>query len=436
MKTSIYNVIVDQTDDKYMLYNANKGSVCWILRSVYHDVFEMGQKSDFSDKLSELGFLVNDDVDEYKQVEEEKSLCMYTEKPSKMSFLISPTMNCNLNCRYCFEKEYQTNINMSKEDWEKSYEFIVRSINKNECCEEVTIEWFGGEPLLNYDNIVWFSKKMTSFCEKKDITYKSVMLTNGVMLDRERIEELKNVCKISLLQIPLDGLMDTYSYIKNCPQDTYTKVINNIEMCAGNINLQIRLNVSKKNCEEIIPLIDMLLIEKKLLGKVRIYLYPLINYNKDENSIYMTYEEFNEVDKMVTQHCIENELLPAFMHSLPPRRLLSCGSMQIMSCGIGSTGKLYRCEHDVDVPNREIGTIDDGVSNENISHKYYKNCQRNGCKLCWAYPICSGGCAHDNYYGIRDESFCEFTLKKLKREVILAVRYKQMKGGDNYGSCI
>jgi len=113
------------------------------------------------------------------------------------------TQDCNLRCSYCtysgmYEQRGHTNKTMSYETMKKSVDFLMEhSMNS----EHVNIGFYGGEPLLAFENI----KKLIAYIKKqypyKDLTYS--MTTNGTVFNDEIIKFL-STNKISLT-ISIDG---------------------------------------------------------------------------------------------------------------------------------------------------------------------------------------------------------------------------------------
>ena len=78
------------------------------------------------------------------------------------SVTLNVTNNCNLDCVYCFEKE-KTSAMMPPEI---AIEAIDKMYNKLKGREAFTINFFGGEPLLNWKTI----KAVIDHCNEKKYT--------------------------------------------------------------------------------------------------------------------------------------------------------------------------------------------------------------------------------------------------------------------------
>lgn len=88
------------------------------------------------------------------------------------------THKCNLNCIYCYEN-YK---DISCIDLEKAKKIIENEMNSNDDCDRV-FEFFGGEPLLEFEKIVALHDFLIDHkWSKKWIT---IITTNGTLVHGE-----------------------------------------------------------------------------------------------------------------------------------------------------------------------------------------------------------------------------------------------------------
>lgn len=81
------------------------------------------------------------------------------------SLFLNPTLECNFSCWYCYETHEKGY--MSEKMIEKIKKHIIYMIEKIHI-NSLTLSWFGGEPLLYFNEVVYpislFAKEI---CEKK-----------------------------------------------------------------------------------------------------------------------------------------------------------------------------------------------------------------------------------------------------------------------------
>ena len=110
------------------------------------------------------------------------------------------TENCNLRCKYCFDDEFSDrtdcsyNPTMPISRIEEILDFIEKTKDKN---VSPKINFFGGEPTVNWDFIVEFYNKANA----RIGNFSSTINTNGVNLNKERIDFLLSTVTAILLII-------------------------------------------------------------------------------------------------------------------------------------------------------------------------------------------------------------------------------------------
>ena len=106
------------------------------------------------------------------------------------------TKNCNLNCYYCYET-YKNRRSMS---FETAKSIIDSEFRNLDGYDSVTVDFFGGEPFLEFELI----KKVSEYLEKvySDIPYKMFASTNGTLVHGKIQEWLianpKFICGLSI----------------------------------------------------------------------------------------------------------------------------------------------------------------------------------------------------------------------------------------------
>lgn len=119
-------------------------------------------------------------------------------------FEINLTNTCNIRCKYCVSNfNYsQKAINMDN----KTSTNIINALKtyiEEKNIDSVTIEFSGGEPLLNFNIIQKFVTELANI--KCNISY--VIQTNGLLLDTSKIQFIKNN-KMIQLAISVDGFTE------------------------------------------------------------------------------------------------------------------------------------------------------------------------------------------------------------------------------------
>lgn len=139
------------------------------------------------------------------------------------SLMIMSTYSCQLACNYCQVK--QSALAMSSQTLRKAINFLFTSKSP-----EVQLRFWGGEPLLRWDFIkqgIDYGKKQAQKLGKR---IKFMITTNGLLLDKKKLDFLKNH-PIEIM-FSLDGDEETnqkHRFSKG-NQETYRQLLKNLEL--------------------------------------------------------------------------------------------------------------------------------------------------------------------------------------------------------------
>ena len=110
---------------------------------------------------------------------------------------------CNLNCEYCFAgqgKYHGDDAIMSFEVGKKALDFLVEHSGSRHNLE---VDFFGGEPLVNFDVVKELVHYARSIEKEKDKHFRFTLTTNGVLLNDEVIDFLNK--EMDNVVLSLDG---------------------------------------------------------------------------------------------------------------------------------------------------------------------------------------------------------------------------------------
>ncbi len=337
-------------------------------------------------KLRTLGYLVEDhqDDDLYNITRMRNLTHLY--EGNVLSLTVAITRACNFDCSYCFEGN-RTGKPMSEEVEDKLIRFI-----ENFKAEQLSLVWYGGEPLLAFDRIISIDKRLREMGKK----YTASMITNGYLLTEEKIAKL-NELHISYLQITLDGKKETHDS-RRCLKNgapSYDVILGNIDKVLASDfrgTIHIRVNVDSRNEDEYADVYRLIQSRyAKDFGR-RITVYPGFVKGDDHPDCSCFFEpkaqgEF--ISKMARQKI---GTLPLFPQKRRPGCTLTCRNAYV----VGPDGELYKCWDDVGLKEKVIGSIDRfdnwnmALLAEGMTGCSYLDSEE--CKECFYFPICDGGC--------------------------------------------
>lgn len=299
-------------------------------------------------------------------------------------FVVTTTTNCNARCYYCYEAgciqktmDAKTALNVAK--------YITQKSGNN-----VSVSWFGGEPLCNPTAIRTICNHFKSIGKN----YMSTMISNGYLLSEFSEDEIVNEWKLKNIQITLDGTKEQYQYAKNYKNEdpnAYERVLDNIEMLLRNkISVSIRSNISLKNGKDVLNLITELCNRFKQYSEY-LSIYPSALFDgMGDPPVEFTEEEYNTIIQYIID--IYEQIRVSGLNSGMKGKLVcpSCHCMADKECPIVITpsGHLSPCEHYVDDSSEICGDIYNDVTDWNILKNWKEEFFTKECKDCPLFPKC------------------------------------------------
>jgi len=321
---------------------------------------------------------------------------------STLRLTVCPTLRCNFRCSYCFQDSQQDGLFMNAKTQERLVEWIKEQATSPKIpgkagIRALAVAWYGGEPLLAFETIRSLSERFLAL----DLSYeKAVLVTNGYLLDREKIARLNDL-RIGIVQITLDGPPEMHDARRVLADGgpTFSRILGNVEalmesdyagMCS------IRVNVDKRNAEGFLALREELLV--RFRGK-NVSVSParvdVMGGSTCDGGCRMDTEEWTDFGlELARRHGV----LPAWgLHPLDQEPLCVAGSSR--SFVLGPEGELYKCWDDAGRPGMVVGSIHapDTITDAVLTAQYSTGVDPYSdpeCRACVVLPICGGGCPH------------------------------------------
>ncbi|MDD7044683.1 MAG: thioether cross-link-forming SCIFF peptide maturase [Anaerococcus sp.] len=380
--------------------------------------------------LEDEGLLFSEDI--YKDLAID-----IVNRPTQIKALcLNVAHTCNLSCEYCFAKggKYHGPDAIMKKDVARSaIDFLIENSGSH---YNLDIDFFGGEPLLNFDLV----KDTVDYARSKEEEYNKhfnfTLTTNGMLLDDEVIDYLNENMKNVVLS--LDGRKEKHDAFRKTiagkgSYDTVVPKFQNFVKKRGDKEYYMRGTFTANNLdftEDIKTYLD--------LGFNRTSLEPVVG-NPDEpyalrdehlDTIYDQYEKL--ADMMMEK--IDNDDEFIFYHYMLDLENGPCVHKRISGCGSGTeymavtpTGDLYPCHQFVGNEDFLIGNLNEGIKRSDLVDQFKQcNCySKEECRSCWANMYCSGGCAANSYNATGDiNNTYEFSCKLFRKRIEMAIAIK------------
>jgi len=368
-------VIVEKLNVGILMFNSLTSALFYFGESTENDVAKRNEEL-----LVNNWFLIEEDFDVYSLAVSVKNLSKFFIRDNGITnFSIFTTSKCNARCYYCFERN-NPQYDMS----EKTAEDVVKYIKSTAKEKKITLAWFGGEPLYNSKVI----DVITNSLSEEGYEYTSTMISNGYLFDEMLINKAKQNWNLKSVQITLDGTEKVYNYCKRYIDaegiNPYKKVLNNIKgLIENNINVQIRVNISKTNTKDIYKLADELLDVFGNHKRLDVYAFPLyensINDPIDDVDLlneWISFEKHLEKIGLFKSKAIDNKIKEGH-----------CLADSTSTISIYPDGTLGKCDHAMN--KEKIGTIKEGIVNPSlISFWKERKIETQQCKTCVIFPRC------------------------------------------------
>lgn len=434
-KFSQFNIVIDQDENYATIYNCYNSGII----KLENEILEQIKKGDFilenirfGAQLLENGYIVNCNINEFQRVKTRLEEVIQDHKQDMLSYVIAPTLNCNLRCVYCFQKDFRTDgVSgiVTYEMLEKIKRFILSKCNEKSTLKRVKITWFGGEPLLCFDQIVWFCQQLKQELKKRSVKFESNMITNGVLLDESKLQILIADCNMDHIQITVDGEEDTYCAKKQASPKVFQKVLENICNATKYVKVTVRVNADKSNFEELRRLIDLLYQKDINPQNLTVHFAQLRDYsnNNGVSGAYFNDFEYWEYKKLFYKSLNKNLSIEKKTH-LPSFSLTPyCGVARCDNMVIDYLGNLYKCEHYIGDESKVVGNINEGLYYNEAYKKSFELAVDERCFHCNIFPCCNYAQCVAMHAFAGSEHICRCYEDQLKTIISKVKKYLEEK---------
>lgn len=342
--------------------------------------------------------------------------------------------DCNLRCAYCFADDgsYKGKSElMSLEVGKRAIDFLLKNSASRKNLE---IDFFGGEPLLNFEVI----KELVAYGRQKEKplnkNIRFTITTNGVLLDKDIIEYVqKNMHNVVL---SLDGKKSTNDIMRKTKtkESAYDVIVPKYKefLETGFDKYYVRGTFTRENlnfCDDVMHLYE--------LGFKNISVEPVVaakelSYSIKEEDVKIIEKEYEKLATTMLQTKADFD----FFHFMIDLEGGPCATKRMVGCGAGTEylaitpiGDIFPCHQFVGNDKFKLGTLESGITNKSIMEEF-KNINiytKEACKECWGRFYCSGGCVANAYTekgSLQDiyDIGCKLQLKRTECAIMLKAK--------------
>lgn len=436
-----------QENGYYIVIDVNSGAIHELDEETYRILSHFDERGNFvmSEELKDIDDLeeILEEIEELKRegelFSEDIFKPMAMELKERQSVLKAMCLHvahsCNMDCEYCFagKGEYHGDAGlMSYETGKKAIDYLVENSPGRKNLE---VDFFGGEPLLNWQVIKKLVDYGRSLEKSTGKNFRFTLTTNGLLIDDDVIDFCNR--EMSNVVLSLDGSRDTNDRMRKTKQGkgTYDLIVDKFIDFAkrrGQKDYYIRGTFTGKNLHFAEDIIHMANLGFKELSMEPVVAPEHVSYalkDGDKDILLAEYEKL--ALEMIKRRKSGNPF--NFYHFNVDFEGGPCIAKRVSGCGVGTEyiavtpeGDIYPCHQFVGDKDFLMGNLIDGIKNPNV-RKLFAECNvysHEECENCFARLYCSGGCSANAYHSKGSvkavyDLGCEFHKKRIQCAIML-----------------
>lgn len=406
------------------------------LNSAINALSDKYSEEDIKEAFNELKELYKDKIlfseDDYEKfakysvVSPVKAMCLHI------------SHDCNLRCKYCFASTGDFGEGRKLMTFETGKAAIDFLLNNSGDRVNLELDFFGGEPLMNFDVVKQIVVYARSREKEYNKNFRFTITTNGLLLTDDKIDFINK--EMSNVVLSIDGRKEVNDRLRVRVDGSgcYDKILEGYKKLVskrGDKDYYVRGTYTKYNLDfsnDVMHLYD--------LGFDQVSVEPVM---ADENMPYAITEE--DVDAISKEYEILAEKLEKiradggfcnFFHFMLDLDQGPCAIKRLRGCGSGNEyiaitpdGDIYPCHQFVGIPEFKMGNLEEGTFDNSIKERFAKThvYAKEDCKRCWAKFYCSGGCNANNFLYEGDilkahKLSCKLQKKRLECAIMLQIK--------------
>ena len=349
--------------------------------------------------------------------------------------------DCNLRCKYCFASTGDFGVGRKLMELDTAKRAIDFLIEKSLDRKFLEVDFFGGEPTMNWDVVVKtveYARQREKECGK---TFRFTTTTNGMHLTDDMIDFINR--EMGNVVLSIDGRKEVNDRVRVRVDGTgcYDVITKNFKKLVDKRDKSkdwyVRGTYTKYNLdfsEDVMHLYD--------LGFDQISVEPVMADPKEpyaitESDLPRIFKEYEVLADKITK-IRESGKFINFFHFMLDLDQGPCAIKRLRGCGCGNEyvaitpdGDIYPCHQFVGLDKYKMGSVYDGTFDNDIKNEFAKAhiYSKPECKKCWAKFYCSGGCNANNFIYQGDihaahKLSCQIQKKRL--EVAILMKALQM----------
>jgi len=329
---------------------------------------------------------------------------------------------------------------MPLETGKRAIDFLIENSKGR---RNLDVDFFGGEPLLNWDvvkQIVLYAREIEAEHGKN---FRFTLTTNGLLIDDDVIkftsEHMYNVV------LSLDGKPETNDLMRkladsNGSYDTIVPKLKKLVEARGGRDYYIRGTFTRHNIEFVDDILHIADLGFRELSMEPVVAASEADYAFAEADLEKLSEQYERLAMEMLAREEEGRGF-SFYHYTLNLEGGPCLHKRVAGCGVGTeylavtpSGELFPCHQFVGNDEFIMGDVWSGVDNDKLQEMFNERdiYTIDECADCWAKMYCSGGCAANSFNaaGSIDGIYklgCELFKKRMECAIMMQVARVMVK---------
>ena len=338
----------------------------------------------------------------------EKFASMLQGAPIK-SMCLNIAHDCNLRCEYCFAAQGDFGGARMLMPFEVAKSAINFLIEKSAKRHNLEVDFFGGEPLMNFDVVKQTVQYARSLEKAHGKNFRFTITTNGILLDDDKIDFINREMSNCILSLDGRKSVNDRLRVRADGSGSYDSIVPKFQkLVAGRSrdrDYYVRGTFTKYNLDFTKDIQHMLDLGFREISMEPVVSDERLDYSVKEEDLPKIFEEYETLSNLIIQRRKEGRGFD-FYHFMIDLNQGPCAIRRLRGCSCGNeyvaitpTGDIYPCHQFVGHEEWKMGNVLDGTLDLKEKNRFslINVYSKPECRNCWAKFYCSGGCNANNW---------------------------------------
>jgi uncharacterized protein len=349
---------------------------------------------DSAETLAELGMLVADPEAERAEVFDLLAEINRQDEGLNVSVILG--LACNFACQYCYEGDLKHGQAMTPATAAQTVAFLKERYAARDR-KRLTLDFYGGEPLLYVDLILAIARPLQAFVEEQGGQFRFSLVTNGSLLTRQVVEQLLPA-GLYAAKVTVDGPPAEHNRLRpfKSGAPSFDVILDNVRACCDLVRIGFGGNYTRDNFGRVAELLDI--VAERGMGPAHfgpVQFHPVIQ-SVDQYAN----PEFTGGCRAADEPWLAEATLAVrdetIRRGYPTPKLIPSPCMVDMDDAfvVNFDGALFKCVAMIAHPEYAVGDVFRGLGDVAAICRREHWREHKECGDCAYLPLCFGGCRY------------------------------------------